>query len=273
MRVTRSAVAAALLALAGRGAVAQQRPEANLLLQLFGGITTGSQLWEINRQQLIVRGTELSPKYDSLRIVRRVEPGLVLGASASIFPQPSLGFTAEVMLLSLPTADDCTLAFHNPAQDLLERNQQLCVNLADGAGAATTVVVSVGGVVRAAPRGLVSPYLRAQLGLSIRNSSTVEVESEYLDFDGSLSPPFVLIRDASGTRTLPAGAVGAGLMVPFTPGYQFRLEVRDNVTLLDRITGPASDLAIAPTERFFHHTLSLVFGLDVVLEQKRGRRY
>jgi hypothetical protein len=255
-------------------APAQTRPEANLMLELFGGITTGSGLWEINRQPLTVRGTEAFPMYDSLRIVRRLEPGLVLGASASVFPHPTLGFTAEVMLLSLPVADDCTLAFHNTGVDLLERNQQMCVNLADGAGAATTVTVSAGGIFRLAPRGYVSPFLRAEVGLSIRNSSTVEVESEYIDFDGSLSPPFVIVFDPNnGTHTFPSGGVGGGLMIPFAPGYQVRLEVRDNMTLLERITGPASNVAIAPTERFLHHAVGLLVGLDVVLEQKRGRRY
>jgi hypothetical protein len=45
------------------------------------------------------------------------------------------------------------------------------------------------------------------------------------------------------------------------------------MTLLERITGPASNVAIAPTERFLHHAVGLLVGLDVVLEQKRGRRY
>lgn len=37
--------------------------------------------------------------------------------------------------------------------------------------------------------------------------------------------------------------------------------------------GPANDLARAPTSTKVFHRLSLRFGLDVVLEQKRGRRY
>ena len=266
-------LALALGLVAPRG-VAQQRPEANLMLELFGGLTTGSGLWEINRQPLTVRGTEGFPRYDSLRIVRRLEPGLVLGASASMFPHPSLGFTAEVMLLSLPIADDCTLAFQSAAVDQLHRNQQLCINLADGAGAATTVTVTVGGIFRLSPRGFVSPFLRAEAGVSIRNSSTIEVESEYLDFDGTLSNPFVIVYDpGAGTQTLAAGGFGGGLMIPIAPGYQIRLEARDNLTFLDRVTGPASDLAIAPNERVLHHSIGLLVGLDVVLEQKRGRRY
>jgi len=267
---------AALVLLAGllaRSAAAQQRSEPNLMLQLFGGLTGGSDLWEINRQQLIVRGTEAFPRYDSMRITRRLDPGLVLGASGMIFPQPSLGFSGEVVLLSLPFSDDCTMAFKSPTIDPLERNQQLCDNLGASGGTATSVAVSVGGIWRPFARAAVSPYLRGQMGLSIRNSSTVEVLSNYVDFDGTLSNPFVMILDPGRSLNTVTGALGGGMMIPFAQGYQVRLELRDNLVLLDRITGAASDVAVAPTERSLTHAFSFMVGLDVVLEQKRGRRY
>jgi hypothetical protein len=39
------------------------------------------------------------------------------------------------------------------------------------------------------------------------------------------------------------------------------------------VTGPANDLAIAPTASKYYHHFALVMGLDIVLERKRGRRY
>jgi hypothetical protein len=264
---------AAALAAAAPTARAQQRPEANLLLQLFGGITTGSDLWEVNRQPMIVRGTEAFPKYDTLRITRRLQPGLVLGASATIFWRPSFGLVAEMVFLSMPTADDCTMIFQNTGSDLLERNQQLCNNLNSGGGAATAVAATVGGIVRLAPRGAFSPYLRAQVGLSIRNSSTTEVTSQYIDFNGAVSNPFVMVFDDGRSRTAGTAAFGAGFMTPITPGYQLRLEIRDQMVYLDRLIGPADNVAVAPNERFLDHAVTLLVGLDVVLEQKRGRRY
>jgi hypothetical protein len=263
-----------MLAVAAAGPLAgQQRGSPTLLLQLFGGITTGSAVWEINRQPLTVRGTEPLPKYDSLRLVRHLEPGLVLGASGTIFNQPHFGLTAEVVLLALPTADECTMVFENAFSDLMHRNEQLCTNINEAGGAATTVAATVGGIYRIAPTAFASPYVRAGVGLSIRNNSTVEVAAQYEDFGGAVSNPFLIILDPGRSRTSATAAAGAGLMIPFTPGYQVRLEVRDQMVFLDRVVGPASIVAVAPVERYLQHNLGLIVGLDVVLEQKRGRRY
>jgi len=55
--------------------------------------------------------------------------------------------------------------------------------------------------------------------------------------------------------------------------YQFRFEARDAVARFEQVTGAADALLLPPTgTRFFHHFV-FTMGLDVVLEQKRGRRY
>jgi hypothetical protein len=62
-------------------------------------------------------------------------------------------------------------------------------------------------------------------------------------------------------------------MVPFAPGYQVRLEFRDQLLFLRRVSGPADALAEAQTERMLVNSFGLALMLDIVLEQKRGRRY
>jgi hypothetical protein len=61
--------------------------------------------------------------------------------------------------------------------------------------------------------------------------------------------------------------------MPLSPGYRFRLEVRDQLARIEVATGPANSAAIVPFEKRTFHQLAMVLGYDIVLEQKRGRRY
>jgi hypothetical protein len=45
------------------------------------------------------------------------------------------------------------------------------------------------------------------------------------------------------------------------------------MVLMDQATGPANNLAIAPSRRTLMHSLGLTMAVDIVLEQRRGRRY
>jgi hypothetical protein len=56
--------------------------------------------------------------------------------------------------------------------------------------------------------------------------------------------------------------------------YHLRWEVRDNILGIQRVTGATSDRdQIPPHKTVYKHLLSIMVGLDVVLERRAGRRY
>jgi hypothetical protein len=82
-----------------------------------------------------------------------------------------------------------------------------------------------------------------------------------------------VISDEQNVSIYPLVGGAAGVMFTLSPGYQIRAELRDQLMILQRPTGPANDLAVAEIESFIGHAPALVFGFDIVLERKRGRRY
>jgi hypothetical protein len=82
-----------------------------------------------------------------------------------------------------------------------------------------------------------------------------------------------VIDDPDPGSLAPSASFGLGVMVPFAAGYQARLEFRDHLLTVNRITAPANALGQAPTESMLSHNVGLVIMLDIVLEQRRGRRY
>ena len=274
-RLLPTGAGAMVLATALAGAIApcraQTSSEPRLILSLFGGVAAGRDIWTVARQPLLVLGTELAPQYDTLRLSRQLHPGLVLGLSGTVFRSARLGLSAEMVFLGLSTEDRCTLVYENP--DASSRNSQLCGNISSSGVTPTTVAFSVGGVVRPLPRVAVSPYLRAQAGIAAQSGSFVAVVGSFVEGGTRLSR--IVINDKAGGRVAPTVGAAAGIMVPTGPGNQLRLEMRDQILFPQRVTGPASDLnqATAPTAAFALHSVSLTVALDVVLEQKRGRRY
>jgi hypothetical protein len=267
-------VAAGLLAAAcaglPSGAAAQARPEPQLLLTIFGGAASGPTLVTGLRQPLPLLEDPFS--IDTLGLGRRLSPGITLGASATYFPHPNFGVTGEIGFLGFGRDDTCDLVYVDPSDARAGFNEQICDNIAAEGGSASTVAFELGGLLRFAPRGALKPYLRAQGGFTTRGSSTVEVVGRFLDAN-LISQATLIIGDPDPSSFEPTASFAAGVMVPFATGYQARLELRDRLLLVDRVTGPANALAEAPTEKKMFHSVALVFMLDIVLEQRRGRRY
>jgi len=64
----------------------------------------------------------------------------------------------------------------------------------------------------------------------------------------------VVISDSTPRSSSLSAQLGAGATAAISPGYQLRIEVRDALVSLQRITGPANDLALAPTtSKIYHH--------------------
>lgn len=253
-------------------AAAQTSPQPTIVLTISGGVVTGHGLWTVERQPLCILGGggACSGTYDTLRIARSISPSLILGASGTYFPWPHLGFHAEISYLGLPIDDTCTPVrlFPDPPN---QRAQQMCDNLTATKGTGGAISMFVGATLRAASSKAISPYARFNIGMVNLSSSTTEVVGAYVDAAGVQERQ--IIEDINGAGSSFMLGAAAGLTAPIGTGYQLRVEVRDIVNSLTRVTGPANDLAIAPTEsRYFHH-FGLVLGLDIVLERKRGRRY
>jgi hypothetical protein len=262
-----------LALVAAATASAQANPQPTVALTIGGGVVTGHGLWTVDRQPLCVlnQGSgACTGVYDTLRLSRSVSPSLLLGASGTYFPWPHLGFHGEISYVGFPLDDACLARFLNPdAPD--ERTRQMCDNLTAASGRGSAINLLVGMTVRAASRGSISPYLRGSIGLINLSNSTTEVVGTYVDASGVQERQ--IIRDGGGRGGSFMVGAAAGFTSPIGTGYQFRLEVRDIVASLSRVTGAASDLTISPTDRRYFHHLALVLGLDVVLERKRGRRY
>jgi hypothetical protein len=267
-------VAAGLLATAcaalPRGAAAQTRPEPQLLLTIFGGAAGGPTLVTGLRQPLPL--LEDPSSVDTIELGRRLSPGITLGASATYFPHANFGVTGEISFIGFGRDDTCSLVYVDPSDARAGFNEQICDNIAAVGGSASTIAFEVGGLLRFAPRGPLKPYLRAQGGFTTRSSSTVEVVGSFLD-ESLIRQATLIIGDESPSSFEPTGSFAVGIMVPFATGYQARLELRDRLLLVDRVSGPANALAQAPSEKRMFHSVALVIMLDIVLEQRRGRRY
>jgi len=261
-----------MLALIGASsALAQTNPQPTIVLTISGGVVTGHGLWTVDQPVCVLSGGgACTGTYDTLRIARSISPSLVLGASGTYFASPNLGFHAEISYLGLPIDDTCTPVFLNPDPPN-ERGRQMCDNLTAAAGTGGAISLFVGTTLRSASTKSISPYARFNIGVVNLSSSTTEVVGAYADAGGVQERQ--IIEDINGRGASFMVGVAAGITTPIGTGYQFRLEVRDIVNSLTRVTGPANDLAIAPTESKYYHHLGLVMGLDIVLERKRGRRY
>lgn len=268
--------ALACAAAAPAPAPAQTGHQPNLLITIVGGAGAGHGLWTVEHQPICVigGGGACTTNYDTLRISRQIGSSLVLGVAATYFPWPNAGFHAEVSYLGLPLDDSCagvSYAGSTNAGDTAERNRQMCDDIQARAGFGGAISVFVGATLRAAARGTISPYVRGSIGIVNHARSTIDVVGAFDDGTGAQERQVIL--DPSPRHTSTMFGVAAGFSSPLGSGYQFRFEVRDVVTSLERVAGPANGIAIAPVSTRTYHHFAFTLGFDVVLERSRGRRY
>jgi hypothetical protein len=253
-------------------AAAQARgPQPTLVLSILAGYHGGHGLWEIPKQPYAVLGG--SGMTDTLRLQRSIGSSLALGVAGTYFARPALGLVGELLYVSLPMENACDSLYINdtgPGSDP-EINDQICGDVDRSLSSNSAFIVSAGVVLRGAPRGAISPYARGTVGWASYSTSTIEMSGAFVQ-GGTLYSRQVL-GDPDPDRSSLAFRVGAGLTASLGPGYQFRLELADDIVSLTRVTGTANGLGIAPTAAKYYHHLLLTMGLDVVLERRRGRRY
>lgn len=255
-----------VLALAASTAAAQTGSQPTLVLSWSMGTSLGHALWDIPRQPLTIPN---SSTYDTFALRRAVSPGLVMRFGGTYFPQPFFGWHVEATFLRLPLDNTCTPIFVNP--DANQSNQQVCDNLTRRYNPNHAFLFQGGIVLRAAPRGITSPFVRGAVGFAVLAATTVGVDASYVV--GTTLATRQIIADTRPRRLSPAASVATGISSSLGEGFRLRIELRDDVLALDRVTGPADGLSNAPRGTAVHHHLSLTLGLDIVLDRVRGRRY
>ena len=254
-------------------AVAQTGSENNLVFTIFGGAVTGHQLWTVEKQPITVLGTT---NYDTLRLTRAINSSIVLGATATYFLSSHVGLHAEISYMGLPIDSDCSPVFLHPDSGVggttdQRRNGQVCDDIRSQTATGSAITIFTGVTLRTASRRSFSPYVRGNIGIVSLSQSTIDMAGVFTDASGTFERQ--VIADLKPRRTSPLIGLSAGFSTPLGPGYQFRFELRDQLIQLVRLTGPGSAGGPSPTATKFYHHVSLVLGLDVVLERKRGRRY
>jgi hypothetical protein len=256
-----------LLSVASSPVRAQTGSQANLVLTIFGGTVTGHALWTVAKQPFTVLNTTT---YDTLELGRSIVSSIVLGAAGTYFISPHVGVHAELSYLGLPIDSHCRGVFYNP--DAENKNQQLCDNIEAQAPEGGAIAIFGGITLRAAARRAFSPYLAGSIGIVNHPHSTIAMEGSFVTAAGP-QPPRLVLDDPNPRRTSLLLGLGVGFASSLGPGYQFRFEMRDVVTSLDRLVGPANSLGIGPKATRYYHHFALTLGLGVVLEKSRGRRY
>jgi len=265
------ATAIAALALITTSSSAQTNSEPRLIFSIFGGVAKGPNLYNIPHQPLLL---VFAPEYDTLALSRRATTAPMVGVNATVYRSSGFGVVAEAAYIGIRLDDDCTMVYERT--DIQRRNYQVCTDIARRTGTVSKVAFSLGGAYRMASRSAVSPYVRLQGGVSIQSSSLVETVGTYNEVTSdNLVVPVnrVVIEDPGDISVHPVFAGAVGVSFALGPGYQLRAEIRDHLMRFQRPSGPADDQGQVAIEGFWGHVPALVFGFDIVLERKRGRRY
>jgi hypothetical protein len=255
------AVSGLLLATLPVSAEAQRSGDrARLVFTVSGALVDGRGLWAVPRQPI---GVGTPP--DALSLERAIKSDFGVGFSGAYFPGDHVGFTADAFLLGVGYTDTCrpvgTIA--NP------RNGEVCDFIDTHDRPASAVTVDVGMMYRIASREFISPFARVTAGLLIANNSPLALDGRARSGEG-----VAIYLDPNQTRVTPAFALGVGTTVVLGKAYHLRWEVRDNIVRIDRVTGATPfNGAVPPHEGAYKHLISVLVGLDVVLERHRGRRY
>lgn len=266
---TRSSVMLVLF-LVGSSASAQRGDQPNLVLTVFAGVSAGHGLWTISGQPYCSESScNVSSPHDTFDLSRDATSSLIAGVGATFFTSSHVGLQAEVSYMGLSFEDHCRDVFAS----ISPRNAEICARVNSTPLSTSAIVFSAGVLLRAAPHGWTSPYIRGSIVLATYSTGTIEMPSFFIDPATQLPQPIGILEDPNPKGSGVGVQLGAGFTSKLGPGYQVRFELRDVVSPLERATGIAGESRVPPkATRLFHH-VALAIGIDVILERKRGRRY
>jgi len=277
-------VAYVVLAIAPLGTVplpAQTPSAPRLYLSMFGGYRPGREIWTLDDQpfQVFLRtsgGLQPNPgQEDTLDLQQHTVSGFVIGAGGTYFPSPQVGLDGQIAFLGLGLESRCAIRRFTQPSDTADINPELCTSLNGATTSLSAVSFSAGVVARLRPDKATYPYLRASVGFVARTRSTVEMTGVYTDRAG-VPTPVTVVGDTKPNKTAPSFTLGVGAAFSLGPSYQLRLEGQHLTTRLDRVTGqadPAGGTLYPPHTGRMYQSFLFTVAVDVVLEQRRGRRY
>jgi len=244
--------------------------EARLVFTSSLAYTVGTDLWSVQGQPVLV----LPTGFELLNLSRDISSSLGLMFSGAYYPKPGLGFAGELFFTGIGVEDRCSVASPTPTQ----RTQQLCASIDGASKSSSAVLISVGPIFRASADQVISPYLRAQVGVLVSNLSPITTTGS-VTFNNpgtgqDESIEVVVYSDPSSTRVTAGFVFGGGFTYALGKGWQLRTEVRDNLVQVATVAGPTSPGDDTPAvANQWKNLWSLVIGADIVLEKKRGHRY
>jgi hypothetical protein len=239
------------------------KDQARLIFTISGGAVVGRHLWFVGAQPV-----DFITPADTFALSRRIRSNISIGFGGTYFPGENLGLSVEGTLVGLGFEDQCRQVFSSGSGDVATA----CRSIQGATKSASAVALSAGPIFRVNSRSLISPYVRASLGLIFSNQSSVRTVGRFPTLNGFSD--LVVYDDDHDSRVEPAFALGAGFTAAVGKGYQLRWEVRDNIVGVQRVTGASPEArTVPPHEVTYKHLFSIMIGFDVVLERRRGRRY
>ena len=253
---------------------AQSSSEPLLVFTIYGGLAEGRSLWTIPQQGLLVNG---SAQQDTVLLARQLRPGLVAGLTGTLYRSPHLGVSVDIGYFGIGSEQRC-IGPLSYKPDSSNQNSQVCTN-ATGTHVGTNVVGFLAGATyRFAPGASVEPFVRLTAGPGLLgNSSFIETTGIFFASGvcsaGCVEPLLVESNKPDVTWIVNASA---GITVSAGDSYRIRMEFRDIITSLPVATGPrdpADNSSFPTVSNSIKHLPSFLFGLDIMLERRRGRRY
>jgi hypothetical protein len=237
--------------------------QTRLVFTASAGYAFGRDLWSVGSQPVFLDGLDL------YSLDRRLKGTWAAELGATYYRGANLGFTFDLGFIDIATEDTCTLLSNSGSID----NAATCGSINGAKSSALSTAISVGAILRAASRQVVSPYLRLQGGILLVSRSTTSLTGNYINAD--LEPVYVPIYPSEGSSSVSAQfVVGAGVTIPISKAYHARIEGRATTFGLPVVTGPTDFQGIIPpTETKYLTQFSIMIGIDLVLEKKHGRRY
>jgi hypothetical protein len=241
------------------------------VLSITGGYTFGRALWGL-RQQVVV--PEPGPLLiDTFALSRSLAPGFSGWVGLTWYPRPGIGFGADFGWVAAQARTGCAI-LGTPQPDYWQQNTVACTRLAQDRYPTSALPLLATVTLRAAPARDYSPYLKAGIGPALLGHAYEAVTSH--STNETCVDCFRVIVEAPNRMLTWAGILAAGVAVGGRTGYRLRAEARDVVLGLPVLTGPADPLAehpVAPTGIRAVHRVTFAFGLDIVLNGPRRRRY
>jgi hypothetical protein len=235
--------------------------QARLMLTVGAGFVGGGNLWTVGKQPIL---DEISGISDTFALRKEAREGIGAVFSGTYYPGSHVGFVAEAVFLGLGSRDGCQGTIVSGSL----RNSTVCTTINGHTRSPTTVALSGGAVYRFAIRKPIEPYVTVQAGLAITQVSYMRVIG-----NTDQNADFIVYSDETPRSTTLYGSFGGGIAAFVGKAYRLRMEARDHYLGITRVVGPGVVGGRPPNRVEGKHVFSLMFGLDVVLERRRGRRY